>query len=145
MTWDLEGQDVAETRHEVLAISEDGRTMHAMTGDLLQQPKTMWRPASLALEEGRALRTSVIADAIETLWFATEGVSLAFDDEDNLLVVDEGISRCFSRTPRGIRETSSKRSRFADRTGLHRRSKQHRLRCRCSHPQDRVVRPASRG
>lgn len=124
--------------HTVLAFSPDMRLAMEVSGDPEIDPRMVPVPAALPLDPAISdlASTIVVEDAMGTLWFAQPGAKeisalladgqvlvqplpvakitgFAIDDLDNLLVVDDGMVRCFSMTPNGIVETGANGSHFA--------------------------------
>ncbi len=132
------GQYVEGAAHSVIAFSGDLRAAFEVSGDPEIDPRGFSIPAQLPLDPQRIGDTTIVEDSMGTVWFAQPGMGhvagftangsvvveqlpvenmkgLAIDDRDNLLVVDDGIVRCFSHTPKGLVETGMDGSPFAGR------------------------------
>lgn len=125
--------------HSVLAFSSDLRLAYEVSGDESAEPRLLELPVSELIdpELGEARGTIVVEDGIGGLWFAQPGSArlarfdtvdgsvravelpvaalggLAIDDLGHLLVVDDGLVRCFAETPKGVVERGLEGSPFA--------------------------------
>jgi hypothetical protein len=134
--WTPRGQHVGGAPHSVIAFSGDLRAAFEVSGDPEIDPRSFSIPAQLPLNPQLIGDTTIVEDSMGTLWFAQPGNAgvaaltvdgmviveelpvdalkgLAIDDRDNLLVVDGGIVRCFSHSPKGLVETGADGSPFA--------------------------------
>lgn len=130
------GQHVGGAPHSVIAFSGDLRAAFEVSGDPEIDPRSFSIPAQIPLNPQLIGDTTIVEDSMGTLWFAQPGNAgvaaltvdgmviveelpvdalkgLAIDDRDNLLVVDGGIVRCFSHSPKGLVETGADGSPFA--------------------------------
>ena len=135
------GQSGAEgdAPHSVIAFSSDLRLAYEVSGDESVAPRLLDLPADelIDAELGGARGTIVVEDGVGGFWFAQPGSArvarfgtldgavrelalpvvalggFAVDDLGNLLVVDDGVVRVFTETPKGVVERGLEGSPFA--------------------------------
>ena len=122
--------------HPMIAFSQDLRTMYAFSADADGVPQYRMVPAAMPIDPTRIDVTTILHDENGSLWFSQKGLSyvielktggqftqfnlpvqgidgFAIDDLIHLLVVDNGVVRCFSKAGNGYIDVGQYGSMFA--------------------------------